>query len=279
MKHPIIYRLAVSVLLLASLVSNTAQAQKPADVNYEIAKLYKLYDSSVYLVFNTLYDYSTDTVLNKYYKHETLQGEYNMYGSRCIYRIGNIDYLRNDSFSIAAYNDDKFLVVSRVNQVRGSSGVLPIRDLVDSLVNTYQEHYSVSVMDSTIEDVQDTTVDTLRVIKFIKLPNDSTSSYDYINITYDPVSYSLNAYEYGLRQPVELNEEDSSYVGEGLTWKVNFRIAFTNYRVSDADTKIFSEAAMIREEQPGIWVAAGKYAGYTLYWATDKVPKQIEVEN
>lgn len=255
-------------LVATGLVSH---AQQSGNIVSELQKIYHLYDSSAYLAFNTTYSYDTnkDAATGKE-KHTKLDGEYTVYGNKCFYRVGNIEYLHNDSFSIAAYNDDKFLVASRLGQVKGSSTILPGRNIVDSFFSSFLSFY-----DNSIHTIPSDS-GALKQISFTKKEEFTDSAvYDYFLINYDSTSYSLQSIEYGFKQPVELEEEDSTYIGEGLIWNVKFRIDFSNYRIGSAGTNIFSEARLINEEYPGKWIATGKYAGYTIYWSDERSPQTV----
>lgn len=236
-----------------------SDAQDFSRYQQELYRINKAYDSSVFLSFNVRYLYSTDTVDGKS-KNTELGGEYTLNGNKAYYRIGNIEYLKNDSFAIAAYNDDRFLMVTKGGATKNrSSSSLPIKSIVDSMFLGMYSHYTVTIKGKSGKGSSDST----RQIRFVKIPGDSLALYDDLALSYFSKSHILKSLEYGYRQYVDRGEGDTATVLK--KWRVRFTILFDNYHVETLDPNIFSESRFITQETMAKWQPVEKYRGYKVY--------------
>lgn len=271
MKTKYYFRKRCIVVVIATTVITAliqqGQAQSTDHYKKQLYYINKLYDSAIYLSFDVKYIYQTDTVETRF-KNSELSGYYTLYGSKSYYKIGNIEYMQNDSFHIAAYNDEKFLIVTKMNKaVVGASKVLPLREMIDSMFYSNYHHYNLSSESIINRD------DTLQQISFVKKTNDTIGLYDYFKINYRPKTYALQSLEYGFKQPVTPDENDTMPAKSNFSflpqvmWNVKFKISFDHYRVGEIDPTLFSEARFIHEETVGNWVASDRYLGYRIFYS------------
>jgi Carbohydrate family 9 binding domain-like len=143
-----------------------------------LTSIYTAYDSMHYLSFDVQYDYTEDTAIGSTPLVSTvLQGSYTMAGRKSLYNIGNIQFMQNDSFFISVYNDQRFILVANPRRINAGAN-LPLRGMMDSIVQAYNTHYTVS--DTILNN------GALGAINFIKA--DSLAQFDKFCITY----YNLN---------------------------------------------------------------------------------------
>ena len=258
----------VAMTIIAACIQQV-QAQSTDYFKKQLYHISKLYDSAVYLSFNVKYMYETDTIETRF-KNSDLTGYYTLYGRKSYYKIGNIEYMQNDSFHIAAYNDDKFLMITKVNKsVPGASAVLPLKNMIDSMFYSSYQHYNVRTESLVDHD------DTLQQINFIKKTNDTIGLYNYFKITYRSATYALQSLEYGFKEPVSAGEDDmiptipTAVIAQPLMWNVKFKVVFDHYHMGEIDPTLFSEARFIHEETPDQWVPSDRYLGYRIFY-TDR---------
>ncbi len=249
---------SVATLLFALKTELKAQGTPPA-IMQTLQSIYKNYDSVKYLSFDVKFDYGSDTLLGKF-DAEQMDGTYTMAGNKAKYRLGDIDFMQNDSFFIAVYNKDKLILVDEP-KVLNMGSQLPMRQQLDSLLNAYSEHYAISQFNQTAE---------IGVIQLLR--SDSLAQFDKFSITYDNRNKMLYSISYNYIEPAELDADviaaykASSGTNSDPVQKKRFTIRFLNYRFENYDDSVYDENNYIWFEN-GICKPAAKYEEFKIYYS------------
>lgn len=173
------------ILIVIALVfaGNHLVAQPPNldSIKLELYKINKLFDSSRYLGFDVHIRYSSDTAYGKY-DFEEMTGKYILNQKNIWYKMGDIEYVQNDSFAYDIYHDEKTLVMTR-DSISSKSSLFPLKEFVDSMLTWYAASYTISLRDE----------DDSRVIEFTT--EDTLAPYRRFAIYYEPTTYYPDKFE------------------------------------------------------------------------------------
>jgi len=238
---------------------NKAVAQS-TDPQKVMADIYTAYNNVTDLTFDVKYIYTSDT-LNGKFLNESLNGSYRMVGNKALYELGAIQYMQNDSFLIAVYNDEKFILISNPRTQNNIGSNLPLRSLLDSVLHSYGEHYTISTT-----KVSDTT----SALNFIR--KDSLAQFDKFSVTYYTKGRALLssiAYDFKEATYTEAPDSVATQLGNRAPLPIIYRrktlaLNFFNYRYNKVPEKLFNESNYIRLEN-GKWVTADKYKDFQIY--------------
>lgn len=233
------------------LLSNNVNAQ--ASPTAQLTEVYKKYDSIKYITFDIKYKFDTDTIQGDF-KHEEIDGFFTMAGKKSIYRVGDIEYMQNDNFLITVHNTDKLLLVMNPSSVNSGSN-LPMRTVIDSLLGSYSQYYSINTFTNQNEvKIEFTRIDSMAQYNkfFIKYDNTTkfitAMEYEYVEAEYnDPVE--------GSNQPPKLDYR-----------KKKFAVLFSNYRLSNFSEDLYKESNYIWFEN-GECKPVNKYNNYKIYYS------------
>ncbi|MET0392033.1 MAG: hypothetical protein ABW019_02780 [Chitinophagaceae bacterium] len=140
-------RLIVTVWLAS--VCMVAAAQVDLDsAKAELYRINRVFDSSLYIGFNVHLVYSTDTIYGRY-AYEQLDGSYILNNRNIYYRMGNNEYMQNDSFVYNIYHDERTMMMTK-DPVSDKSNLFPLRSFVDSVLTWYDTAYTISM--SALDD-------------------------------------------------------------------------------------------------------------------------------
>ena len=242
--------MTISVFLFGSARNSAAAQSSPQQV---MAGIYQKYDSINFLSFDVSYIYTTDTAYGDF-SHEKLDGSYTMAGKRAKYNIGDIEFMQNDSFFIAVYTQQKMIVVADPHS-DNSGNELPMRKMIDSIINFSGQHY-------TISNYSDTSTGILRFDR-----TDSLADFDLLKVAYDTTSNLLKSIKYVYTEMQVLNPEDTT----GAPPKIiprhkSLEIEFSNYRVDNLPDELYNENSYVWFEN-GECKPVQKYADYKVYYA------------
>lgn len=250
MKKYMSQKIVLFALLFTGLFPGmNAQGQTPQQV---MESIYQAYDSVPYLSYDVKYIYDSDTLYGEF-THEVMEGSFTMAGKKAKYRLGNIDFIQNDSFFLAIYHADKYILVSDPRTTNAGSE-LPMRQLIDSLVTTYALHYTLttSILDSTTGK-----------INFAK--NDSLAAFLNFAITYDTTRHLLKSIEYSFEEPPVM-EPGVEYVSLPATRRKTLKIEFLKYRVDNFSPELYEENSYIFFED-GVCKPVEKYIDYRIFYS------------
>lgn len=264
------YRIAVIAAFITSVAGLQAQTLTTDSTRKLLFRLNKVYDTTQNIAFDVrfLYDKVNDAQLGLV-NHSEVNGSYIFNGKKAFYKLGDVEYLRNDSFAIAAYITDKIIVVSKPES-KSASGYIPFNEMLDSITTSMVYAYTATAYAKT---------DTVNTVQFVK-NHDSIPGYDTLRLSYNPVSYILIGMETCFREMPDVieNEDDlppaanpaSPSAGNSepppATVPVKLRIRFTDHRFHSTEPYTFSEARFIIEKNPNEWEPSDLYKGFTIYY-------------
>lgn len=211
----------VLIFYAVLLFGNSINAQPPGSAQQALENIYRSYDSIPYISFDVTYEYSSDTIYGDF-SHEVLNGTYTLAGKSSLYRLGNIEFMQNDSFFISVYNDDKFILVADP-ATNHSGSVLPLRSLIDSMMLVYSTHYNIS--HNYLSDTG--------VIAFESI--DSFARFKSFSISYDTTHHLLHGINYAFE---ELEQIDSVQTKMRQKW---LTLDFKNYRFDNINELLYDE--------------------------------------
>jgi hypothetical protein len=258
------------LIVLAVLGTSGAKAQTTADTARNMAMLfYKTYDSIPYITFDVRYTYLSDTLYSDF-KYETMKGSYTMSANKAKYSLGDVDYLQNDSFLIAVYHKDEMMVVSNP-PVQNAGSYLPMRSLLDSLLNAYSADYDISVDNKidTLPSSAEPELNTKGYISFTRKPGNTQAQFNRYLLEYDIENNVITKVEYEFVEPgANLTPAEESDAGQRLLKNSNrkkiLRIEFSNYRFDNFSDSVYSENNLIWEED-GVYKPIAQYKYYKVY--------------
>lgn len=255
--------IAVTIMAMLVTVNSTLNAQAPSAVIQTLQSIYHNYDSVKYLSFDVKFDYGSDTLLGKF-DAEQMDGTYTLAGNKAKYRLGDIDFMQNESFFIAVYNKDKLIMVDEPKAINMGSQ-LPMRQQIDSLLLAYDNHYNISSYNLSADT---------GVIQL--LGTDSLAQFDRFALQYDNRNYMLYQVSYEYKEPADLDSAVlSSYrASTGTTdipvQKKRFTIRFLNYRYENFDETAYDENNYIWFEN-GMCKPAARFEDYKIYYVKPAV--------
>lgn len=232
----------------------------PAEViRNEMISINKVYDSAFFLTFDVNILHYTDTLWpgtdSAEYTRNELKGTYTFHDKKAIYKLGELEYMQNDSFTIALYKDDKMMLVGKPGIQKGAGSFIPNRDMLDSMMVYFGQQYSYALYDE----------DSVRRIAFTAL--DSNATYQRISITYDSLNYQLLEIAYKIKQYdyVDTDPEDPENPGNPILRNVDMVMHFEHYRVEAVGADVFSETKYLFFDGPDEIQPATAYKDYTIY--------------
>lgn len=165
-------------IILTTMFSGYLFAQSPNldSIKQELYRINKIFDSSRYLGFDVHIRYSSDTAFGRY-DFEEMTGKYILNEKNIYYKMGDIEYVQNDSFAYDIYHDEKLLVMTR-DSISSKSGLFPLKEFVDSILTWYASSYVIVLRNENESKVIEfSTSDTLAPYKRFAIYYDSTSHY------------------------------------------------------------------------------------------------------
>lgn len=249
-----------TIFFLAIITGWSVNTQAQANIaSQTMQSIYQNYDSIRYLSFDLKFNYSSDTLLGKF-DDEEMEGTYTMAGKKAKYRLGDIDFMQNDSFFIAVYNNDKLILVDEPKAINTGSQ-LPLRNQIDSLLDAYAHHYTISV--------RNTSADT-GMIELLRA--DSFAQFDRFSISYDSRSKVLYKVMYEYPEAASLDSAVLATLNgrSGSTdqpiQKKRLTISFSNYRFDNYDDDVYDVNNYIWFEN-GVCRPVTKYDDYKIYYS------------
>lgn len=218
-------KLLIAILVI-SITTTGLQAQPPGlqQVKEEMYKINKVFDSSRYLGFDVSIRYTSDTVYGNF-EYEEMSGQYILNERNVYYKMGNMEYVQNDSFAYSIYHDEQLLMMTR-DSVSSKSSLFPIKEFVDSVITWYSSLYTISLSDS----------DGLNVISFTA--TDSMAPYKRFAIYYEPARHFPQRIE---MYSVDVSEPEQSTGTVDVPTKKWITMEFSNYHNAES-LDVFDDA-------------------------------------
>lgn len=261
-------RLLSLIIIISVCTPFSASPQNSAIVN-TVEEIYRNYDSAKYLSFDIRFHYSSDTLLGKY-ESDNLEGYYTMAGKNAKYRLGDIDFMQNDSFFIAVYNNERVMLVDEPKS-NNIGSQLPLRGMLDSMLKVYSTDYTITNTHLTGDTA---------VIQFLRA--DSMAQYDVFTLQYDTTSKWIYQLYYEFTEQVELDSAVLAMMtSSGQTTpplqKKRLSVSFKNYRFDNIDERLYDEANYIWFDQ-GFCKPREKYEGFRIYYSKPKTRYYEKIE-
>jgi hypothetical protein len=251
------YNLVLMVIVcLLNWNHSTAQSATPQQI---MENIYKAYDSLNYLSFDVKYTYTSDTV-NGDFTHDILEGSYTIAGKKAKFNLGDIEFMQNDSFFITVYNDHKYILVADPRSAN-TGNELPMRQIIDSVINAYQQHYTYT----------NTNIGDSGILDFEKM--DSAAQFVKFAITYDSVQNILHSIEYVFEESEPV--DSLGYILPPVTREKRLKVEFSNYRFDNFSDSLYDENQYIFFED-GICKPIDKYNDFKIFYSRTGVIGSVE---
>jgi hypothetical protein len=265
---PIMLRTFAVMLVMFTMQYTNAQTAADTALNTAM-QFYKTYDSIPYITFDVKYTYLSDTLYSDF-SYETQKGSFTMSGKKAKYSVGEVDYLQNDSFMIAVYHNDQMMVVSPPTETNAGA-YLPMRSLLDSLLQAYSSDYDITV-DNTIDTIPSTAEDIINTkgyILFTRKTGATQAQFNRYLIEFDIEQNTILKVEYEFTQSgMGLSSTDEPDEGQRMLKnsprKRILRIEFSNYRFDNFSDQVYSENNLVWEED-GEYKPVEQYKYYKVY--------------
>lgn len=260
----VIKKMYIGLFMLFLVGGNTLSGQTTVDSARNTAlNFFRTYDSIPYLTFDVRYTLYSDTAYSDF-SYETVKGTYTLNGKRARYTLGDVEYLQNDSFLVAVYHKDEQIIISDP-PVQNSGSYLPLREILDSLLQAYTANYDIWVKNSTA----DPDIDSLGYIKLVRKLNDTLAAYNRYVIEFNIEKSFITKVEYEYTEAgLDLTPQEEPNEGQRLlkntARRKTLRIEFMNYRLDNFSDELYSENNFVWEED-GVYKPVDKYKSYSVY--------------
>lgn len=242
----ILFSKGLKSLALIILLSLGNSAKICAQNIYQVIEgIYQAYNNLPYITFDVKFVYTSDT-LNNDFMYDELIGQYTLAGKKAKFKLGNMEFMQNDSMLISVNNDEQFILVAN-SRSNNSSSELPMRASIDSMLQDYQQHYSVSYS---------VTGDT-GIVSFEH--TDSLAQYLNFTMAFDTASKLLQHIQYNFLEQTVLNESQDIVIREK-----KLLISFFNYRFDNIDASLYDENQYIYMEH-GVFQPTELYRNYRVF--------------
>lgn len=242
------------IMMTLGQVKGTAQNLSVGDVTTYFDHINAKYDSADFQSFDVEMLYKSDTTEKGLFLKDEVHASYTISGKSASYKIGNIEFLRNDSFAIAIYHADKIIMLGPSPKSSGGS-VLYYRTFIDSFLaqlgNGYTYQLESSAQLSGYKNLVITAIDQQHAI-------------------YEKLEFEFRESDYQLSQIIYHMKEiggDFGVQSQGYTnaRKAQLILKFSNYNHSVVDPAIFCECRFIQLEGPGKFTPASDFRDYKIY--------------
>jgi hypothetical protein len=252
---PVLPAIAFVLLFTLAGIVSKGQSATANQVRTAIAAINNRYDSAFFLSFDVKMIYDIDTLWagtdSADYNHTEMTGSYTFNGNKALYKLGEIEYLQNDSFSVALYKENKLMLVARPLPGQKPGMFIPTRSMLDSMMTRLEQQFVFEMVYSSDSSAM-----------IIKLDaNSADNIYRSIRIVYDPVSYLLTSVQYTFK--------DMTYAGdlpEGSPDRIaTMSFNFSGYRVEAVSASVFDETKYIFFDGPNEIKPIAAYRDFTIY--------------
>jgi hypothetical protein len=259
-------KVLVLIMLLISGVESRSQINGTV-VRSEMNAINRRYDSAFYLTFDIKMIYQSDAASQGQQSisdtaenttNSEITGTYTFSGNKALYKLGTIEYLQNERYTIALYNDNKFILVGKPVPGQRPGMLIPTRALTDSMMTTLESAFTLS---STIDSAANT-----KTIVFTAI--DSAAIYEKIEVEYDLNSHYLARIQYRLKDNQDDNsdEQPTRLLGpQAMIKRADLIFLFQHYRVEQTSPAAFDENNYLFFDGPNEIKPASAYKEYTIY--------------
>ena len=247
-------------LLISLMLCSNLMGQDVLKIKDILLHISRAYDTSANLSFKLRFVNKIESASGKIASDKT-EGKYALIGKNAFYIMGDIEVMQNDSFFVAVYNRDKFIIVSTPKS-NASTQFFPFRETMDSLLKLSADKYLIKLNTSKSERLETiifSAKDTLEKVKEFRLVYNSGSS------MISSISYLFHEYK---ASDEDYKEENPQMILQ----KKTILIEFEDYSHNKLDTSILSEKKYIFFEN-GECKLTERYRDFKLYYSPSPVLK------
>lgn len=217
----------------------------------ELYRINKVFDSSAYLGFAINIIYNTDTCTSTgNTQHYEKRVEYQLNKKDYCYKVDDIEYMQNDSFTVSIDHEEKSMIVTK-NSFNQLSGSFMMKDFLNNSINSYDSIYTITIndLDSLSRQISFTTTDTL-------------SPYTNFSVTYDIDNYLPQLIEAGLAEKITVSDSSQGTESHTDLLTQKLKLIFLDYRAIPTG-KIFDEHNYFyKDRQTKRYLPVDKYKYY-----------------
>lgn len=238
-------------------MSHYTRAQTAADTaRAALQAIDSSYSHGFYLGFDIKITYSSDTLWagtdSADFNYSEMIGNYTFNGNKALYRLGDIEYMQNDSFTVALYRENKIILVGKTLPGQATSSFMPTKAVFDTMMARLDQEYSCSMQ----------TLNDFKCIHFTA-NNDSTVIFKTIRIDYDPVSFLMRKVVYTMNDHGYYDNPGAMSQPESRQVVLTFD--FMNHRAGDVNPDYFNEMNYLFFDGPAVIKPAAPYQDFTIY--------------
>lgn len=253
--NPLFRRLFFLLLLVQ--LGYYGRAQTAADTaRAALLSIDSAYSHGFYLGFDIRITYSSDTLWagtdSADFNYSEMIGNYTFNGNKALYRLGDIEYMQNDSFTVALYRENKIILVGKTLPGQATSSFMPTKAVFDTMMARLDQEYTCSMQ----------TMGDFKCVHFVA-NNDSAIIFKTIRIDYDPVSFLLQKVVYTMNDNGYYDNPGALQVPESRHVVLTFD--FMNHRAGDVNPGYFNEMNYLFFDGPDIIKPASAYKDFTIY--------------
>jgi hypothetical protein len=242
-------------LLFTSIAVNKVHAQL-SRAREIIQEIYKKYDSLNNLSFDVQYNYKSDTLYGDYMV-DNLYGSYTMSGRKARFTMAEIEYMQNDSFFVAVYSKEKMIIVSDPQNINAGS-FLPMRSVIDSLMQSYAAHYEIAVNELPGDSIHNITF----------FARDSLAPFRKYTIRFSAGYNLITALQYDYTENRGIYHNNENITPDDSLYQyprnITLNISFGNYRFSNSLAEDYDENNYVWYEA-GTYKPVERYANFRVY--------------
>jgi hypothetical protein len=233
-----------SLLSLLSTLHLNGQSVENLEKAIEmLGKVSQTYDSGQ-VAFDIRYTYANEG--QPQILLDSLSGNIIMSEGKCFSRLRNTVFLTNQRYSIAVFNEDKLIHVSRPVS-KDAMGISPMQVI------------SASIRQAGVKSCVITNKKEASQIRFMFSPE---KAYRYMEITLDTRNWRIQQLSYVVKS--ELALEASEQPGKVYEPYALVKAFFSHYRTDDADPAIFDEKQFFTRTATAL-VPASAYEDYEVF--------------
>lgn len=262
------------ILVMICFLAAQHWVQAQGNIEYAADKLVKInqvFDNAYFVQFNVKYIYSTDTLYGKFDQYER-DGNYLIKGNNFHYKLGDVEYMQNDSFAFMLFHSDQTMMLTP-RKMNSAADVFPLRQIVDSFLNTYSNYYSIDIIPNEIDGEETITFNT----DSANMPY-SKFSFTYDKLNHYPTKIVFHYKEYQADHDNE--EEDSTSQGHQELRNKTMTLLFSGMTMADTDFGIFRQENYIYfDYQRRRYIPIEKFKNYSFYISGIEQEGQDSEEN
>jgi hypothetical protein len=249
------YKKVIAGLLMMVTFLPIAQSQDVEKAKSILMNLSHNYDTSTNLSFSVSLVNIDEPVGGKLVSDKA-EGKYALKANNAFYTMKDIEVMQNDSFIVAVYPKDKFVIVSKPKN-NGNAKFFPFRETMDSLLKLSATKYAIT---STIDKKE-------KIGTLTFAAKDSNEKVKEFRLIYNTVGGLISSIRYLFDEYKQAEEtNDNAEKPAMVLHKKTMLIEFADYSHEPIPASVLSEKKYIFFDG-GECKLAEKYSAYKLYYS------------